>query len=426
MGNRAIGKTLHYALASIGPIGAAVGQFLITLLLLRTLSAPEFGAFSFLLVVSQFLQGIWGALFCAPLLIALTRSAETEETPPHRAAAILNVSLVLDLILFAAMIGMAMLMRLPFLDALLFAAFAALGLIRWLARALHYAIGKGYRTNISDLLYAGVLIAAACALWAVDGVSLTNAFAALLAATLLALPPLVPAYMRAQFQPGGGGWRGYAPAWREQGRWALTGVVTTEATVNAHAYIVTGLLGAAAFAPLAATALIIRPANVVVNALGEFERAQMARKAAAGGDAGELAKSILFFRLVLALLWIGSAALAVLLLATPARGFFPAQYPAEVLITGMGLWLAVLAFRFARTPESTWLQAMDRYRPLAWASVWSCLFSVGAVLILLLLAGPLWSIAGIAIGEAAFALWTWRAARATSAHAMTLPARSPA
>jgi O-antigen/teichoic acid export membrane protein len=81
------------------------------------------------------------------------------------------------------------------------------------------------------------------------------------------------------------------------------------------------------------------------------------------------------------------------------------------LATGSILWLLVVAIRFARAPESSMLQAAGAFRSLAFASVFSCAFSVIGVLALLLLAGPLWSIAGTIIGELVFAAWTWRQAR---------------
>ncbi len=64
--------------------------------------------------------------------------------------------------------------------------------------------------------------------------------------------------------------------------------------------------------------------------------------------------------------------------------------------------------RLFRTPESTFLQAVGRFRPLAWASIGSSGVSVLAVILFLAVGGPLWSISGILLGEVVFAALIWR------------------
>jgi hypothetical protein len=51
------------------------------------------------------------------------------------------------------------------------------------------------------------------------------------------------------------------------------------------------------------------------------------------------------------------------------------------------------------------------FKPLAHASLFSSVLSVAAVLLLLMAGGPLWSIAGIFLGETLLAGWTWMQAR---------------
>ena len=70
--------------------------------------------------------------------------------------------------------------------------------------------------------------------------------------------------------------RDYAPIFRDLTRWSLLGVVFTEVTVNAHAYLVTFIAGPGAFALLALGMLLMRPA------LAGAERP--ARPGAAGDD----------------------------------------------------------------------------------------------------------------------------------------------
>lgn len=403
-------RLFHYGLAAIGPIVGALAQFILSLLLLKTVSAADFGAFSFMLVVNQLAQGIWSALFCAPLLVAVTQASSDRTTA--RVAAIFQISFCLAILIGMAITGIAMALSLSTNEAALFGLLTIFGLARWLGRAHAYATGVGRLTNVSDIVYAVCVLLLTAWIFFTDSIDLLHALLLLMIATSAGFLLLLPGYWRAHrgsgiFQA----WRHYRGAWTGQARWALTGVVTTEATANAHAYIVTSLLGVVAFAPLAATMLAIRPASVVMNALMEFERAQMARAIADHGTYTPAIRMVRFFRLVLVALWLANGVLVAILLNSPALGLLPSHYPTDVVATGMALWMLVLACRFARMPESTVLQAADQYRPLAWASVYACLFSVVAVTVLVLTVGPIWSIIGVATGEAAFAWWTCKAAR---------------
>lgn len=238
----------------------------------------------------------------------------------------------------------------------------------------------------------------------------------LLLSAVVGILPLGRAYLATQFF----GWRwsnlrSYGDTWRQHASWSLLGVATTEITANSQVYLVTALFGPAAFAPVAATALLIRPCNVAVNALSEFERAQMARSIGADDIAGAR-HAIVGFRGMLTVVWIATAVATAALLIFAPRLLFPAHYPLQSLVLGASLWLLVTAVRFARAPESSLLQAGGAFRPLAFASVVSCAFSLLGVLILLLAFGPIWSIMGTFIGEIVFAAWTWREARRWRPH----------
>ena len=73
----------------------------------------------------------------------------------------------------------------------------------------------------------------------------------------------------------------YAPIFRDLTRWSLLGVVFTELTVNAHAYLVTFISGPGAFALLALGMLLMRPASLMQSALPDLERPVMTRAIAA-------------------------------------------------------------------------------------------------------------------------------------------------
>jgi O-antigen/teichoic acid export membrane protein len=393
-------RMFRYALATIGPVGAAATQFILSLQLLHLLAPASFGSFSFLLVISQFSTGLWSALLCAPLPVVLA-----QEQGRDLIGSLFVVNLVLSFLAFGAFWLLGLGLGVPVAAAALF---AAVGLLRWFARAHAYATGAANRTLASDLVYSVALLIG-IGLVAILGADSPNLpYGALLVSAALSLLPFGQQYFLAQFVrlrlrelPR------YAHVWREHSRWSLVGVVTTEATVNAHAYIVTLVGGPLAFAPIAASALIIRPISVVMNALSEFERPQMARQIARR-DIDSAQRSTGTFLFVLALTWASTAAGAVLLMAYDPGVIFPSDYSHSSLALGMALWLAVTLMRILRTPDGVLLQAAGMFRWLAHASIISSVVSISAVAALLVLGGPLWSLGGILLGEAICAVWIWR------------------
>lgn len=399
----------RYAQAATGPIVSAGAQFLLSLAVLRLLSPSAFGSFAFLLVAAQLSWGLWSALFCAPLPILLSSGTAGERAAADRCLLATNLAIAaLAMPLFCAL---ALALRVPAAAAIVFAGYGSVALLRWFARAHAYATGRPLRTMASDLSYSAALLAGAALMVAAGAASLHLVYATLLVGAVIGMMPFGAAYLSAQFvrvAPRAIG--DYGAVWRRHSGWSLLGVLTTEATANSHAYIITALYGPAAFAPIAASALLIRPVGVAMNALTEFERAQMARQIGARRIA-EAIGSVRVFRLVLIAVWIATAIAIGVLLAKAPRLLFPAHYDLRFLTIGALLWLAVAGIRLARTPESALLQAAGAFRPLAFASVWSSGVSIAAVLLLLAIGGPLWSIAGIGAGEAVSAIVIYVQAR---------------
>ncbi|PZU57364.1 MAG: hypothetical protein DI547_13770 [Sphingobium sp.] len=404
-GGNPVARLVRYSLAAVGPIGSAGAQFLLSLVLLRTLDPQAFGSFSFLLIASQLSWGLWSALFCAPLPILLHQGDETARAQLLRCLFSTNlVGAAVAAVLFWAI---AAALGVPPLARILFAVYGALALLRWFGRAHAYATGTPLRSTASDLVYSGTLLLGVALAILDHAGSLQLAYGALLVSAFLGLIPFGRTYLRAQF----GRFslfaiRGYGAIWRMHSGWSLLGVLTTEATGNAHVYIVTLFFGPAAFAPIAASALMIRPIGVAINALTEFERAQMARQIVERRLAAVNA-SVRMFRTVLVGAWIVTASVAAVILAYAPHIMFPSHYPLHFLVTGAALWMLVAGMRLVRTPESALLQAAGAFRQLAFASVVSSGVSIVLVLLLLWTAGPLWSILGIVLGEAVFAGWTW-------------------
>jgi O-antigen/teichoic acid export membrane protein len=402
-------RLTRYALAFIGPAGGAVAQFALSLLLLRTLSPQDFGGFSVLLVASQFSWGIWSALFGAllPVLMAQADARLRAVKVDCVFATNLLAAIPVSLLFFA----LSLRLHFTSLEAGLFALYVGLALLRWFARAYAYACGRQIAVLMSDLAYSFAMLGACGMLLVAPVEPLLLACGALALGSGIGLLAFGGAHLLRQFvqlRPSSIGH--YAALWREHTGWSLLGVLTTEATTNAHSYIVTLVAGPGQFALIAASALVTRPATVVLNALNEYERAQMAREIAAG-DGSALRRSMRFFRAMLGVAWLGTGVAIAGLLGLAPRLVYPVHYDLVPLAWGAAMWMAVIAVRVLRAPESAMMQGGGAFRTLAHASVWSAIVSIAAVLTMLWLAAPIWSILGILAGELVFGWRLWPAAR---------------
>jgi O-antigen/teichoic acid export membrane protein len=406
---RALARHVRYGFATLGPVAAAGAQFVLSVRLLHALSPFLFGSFSFLLIASQLSTGLSSALFCAPLPILLSQG--DEDTRRSVLRCLLAANLCLAACAFAVFYGVGAVLQVPTAASLLFAGYATLMLLRWFARAYAYVADAQWRTVTSDLTYGAVLLCSVVMLGTAGGASLSFPCAGLLVAAALSLLPFGRLYLGRQFlEFSPRDLSRYGQIWRVHSSWSLTGVLTTEATANAHAYIVTLFSGPTEFARVAASALLIRPIGVAMNALAEFERPQMARQLT-GGAREAVSGSIRFFRYVLIAVWAATAIVSALLMIYAPRLMFPAHYKPADMTFGAILWLVVAGVRLLRTPESTLLQAAGRFRPLAYASVISSGVSILAVAVFLAVGGPIWSVVGILLGEAIFAFAIFRQAR---------------
>ena len=399
-------RVFKYSLATIGPVGAAGAQFILSLQMLHTLTPREFGSFSFLLVALQFSCGIWSALFCSPLPAVVTTKTDAEKLEMLRCLFSANAAGAAIASLLFALLGLSL--GLPTWGIVLFALYAAATLLRWFARQHAYLVGNMPRTVLSDTLYSVCLFSGIALIRFLNLESLDAPCAILFGSTAFSLAPFGVRYLAQQFMeispryllPYGAIWRGYSS-------WSLVGVVSTEATANAHAYLVTSFFGPSAFAPLSASSLLIRPVGIAMMALTDFERPALAQQIQSE-EIGLITRSLRIFRFTLIVAWVATAIAASMLTIYAPTLIFPARYSADHLPAVAAIWMIIAALRLLRTPESALLQAAGLFRPLAMASVISSGVSVGLVATLLAIGGPLWSLVGIVIGEASCTLWVHR------------------
>lgn len=396
----------RYAAASVGPIAAAGAQFLLSVMMLQLLPPRDFGIFSFLLVISQLSWGLWSALFCAPLPVIV--HAEDSGRRARATGALLSANLICAAVAVPVFGLLAWSFRAPAEILVLFGLYGGIALLRWFARAHAYVIDEVRRTIASDIVYAAVLLIGGTAIYVSGHASLMQAYGLLLLSVLLAMLPFGTSMLKRHLDVTSlAAVRDYPRIWKRHSSWALLGVTSSEATGNAHAYIVTAFAGPAQFAPLAASILLTRPISVAMNALGEWERPRMAA-AVADNRMNDVRRAVSHFRLALGAAWVATFAAAAAVLAFAPWLVFPAQYDLNFVSQAGLLWMLVALVRLMRTPEATVLQASGQFRPLAMVGLYSATVSIVGVTFMLWAGGLLWSIVGILLGELLCAFGIWR------------------
>ncbi|WP_434931611.1 hypothetical protein ACRWQM_06365 [Shewanella sp. HL-SH5] len=385
------------ALAAIGgSAGLALTSLVMALCLIQKGSVEEYGLFAFLLVTQALANGISNAILGSPSLIALS-----ENTP--QAAQKVRSFMLVNLFLSCIFAALQAAIVLSFVDsigiALVYAASAFITTLRWFGRAYCNNSHQHSKVVKSDALYSLVSLTAAVTIFFAGNVSLFSFGLVTAAAAVLALPALGFDYLKLQFVSAfNAGLYGFVQGFQQQGKHALLGVLTTEGTLNSHSYLVTLLLGPAAFAPIAAAALLFRPVIVVLNSLTQIERPRL-RSMLAVHRFEDAKKSLSRFRLINIAFWLLNCIVALVVLL-----FFINIYWKDALSQPALIWAAIFIslIRLSRSvssPFNVFLQAADKFKDLSLVSVKSSLLAVPLVYVSLLVFTPSFSLLGILLGE---------------------------
>lgn len=397
----------RYALAVFAPSSASAAHFVVQLMLLATLKPAEFGSFAFLMIVVQFGFGLSNALVSTPYTVEISGQAQHREdmrTMFFSANAVFALGFGLCVYLVGSLVGDGS-------WSLLFAIYAWLAMVRWFGRAHNYAVLRPATSGISDIIYAVTLVIAVFALsWTGNLAANTLAFA-FVAATLLGCLCLGSDFLARLFSvPRPATLSAYPQVWRNQSRWTLLGVVTTESTSNIHSYLVTLLAGPAAFAPIGAAALFVRPVLLAVSSLSQLEIPILGR-ALAGGDIDKASATRGRFLHALLAIWGATAFLAYAVIAFAPSAIIKPDYPSGEVEIAVLLFLVTSLLQVWQGPNSALLQAAGLFRNLSKASVASCAFSIAGALIALTMLPPVYSLIGVAAGQLVMAVLLARMSR---------------
>jgi len=374
----------------------ALSSFLLAYLLLQFASPVDYGSFTFLLILQAFGMAVINALVASPLLILMNS---------NRASAAAEKGYLLVAFMAATIIALlqALYLWLSSADLWLSITMALAGwlqLLRWYGRCEW----QNRRVSVllrSDLLFSFCVVSGTGAIWYFDILSLSGVTVVLLLASCIALQPFFSGFiclLRTTTD-----WRITRSGLRQQGKPALLGVVTVEATANFHSYVVVMLSGGAAFAPIAAAMLFFRPLSVILGSLQQSERPLLVR-ALARQDFAQVGHLLrLMRRTAIGAFAVNLIAILIVYYFAP-DWLWPEPGSRTAFSFALVIWSLIALLRALRAPISSLLQASDQFTPLAGASYASAICTVPLVLLGWWLAGPIASLIGVLIGELVLAL----------------------
>jgi len=379
-----------------GPIFTSVANFVMSISTVKHLSAAEYGFLAFSLTLQQLGFNLVNALGGMPASLVLNDSKVIDRRTLHAIGKV---------IIFASWAGGAIVaacgasFHVQIWGAVTLGVSTLIGLARWYLRLLSYAEHRPRASLQSDAIYSVAMVAGVGLMLFTHGLSLRTAAAIVLLANLAALTSFLRknsiaellAAVRAPLAP-------YLPVWSEHSRWTLASAVATELTANAHVYLVTLGVGPHAFAPLAVATLLWRPTATIYTSLLQLERPAMARHL----SAGELAKAVGLqstIRVTIGAAWLANLCAVGMVFFVFYHQLIGPSYDRRTVALAMVFYGGVMACRAWRVPETVFVQAARQTRRLAQASLFTAPISLVLAAALTFVAGPVFSLLGIIVGD---------------------------
>lgn len=384
------------ALAAIGgSAGMALSSLVLALCLMQQATIEEYGLFAFLLVTQALANGVSNAVLGSPLLIALNDNSNIKV---NKARSFMSANLIIC-ISFAFLQGLVAYFYSEKADVFavyVLSAFATS--LRWFGRSYCNNNHQHHNVVLSDTAYSLLSLFGSLSLYMADKVSLVSFGALTAVAAIFSTPFLGKEYLKQQFHKVlSSDLTEFYKGYKQQGKYALLGVLSTEGTANAHSYLVTFLLGPKAFAPIAAAMLLFRPVNVVYSSLTQIERPRL--RQLINNKQGDAKKSLSRFFYLNICTWIINLIFVAIVLS-----FFGDLYWKDAasihLLQIAAFIIAFITFtRALKIPISVILQAYDKFKVLSSISLKSCLVTLPLVCFFVLNFNQSISLLGVFVGD---------------------------
>jgi O-antigen/teichoic acid export membrane protein len=393
------GRHSRYLPAIFGQSGLSLFNFALNIVLMRELSAHDYGTFALCVVLATLAYTVNGSLASGPLMVfGMSRQGRPSRKAVEALLSAVNVA-ILVVVFLAAIPLVAVLSGEDGGVSLIAAAFIAAFAARMYTRTFAYARQRpnvAMTGDLSSIVAASAILIGA----AVSDVRLTLplALAGVTCGNIAAMGieiRMMGLGIRLPHRPAS--LRHYLPIWR-QVRWSLLGAATTFLQSQAHSVFVSLMYGPAAFAPLAAGQVVFAPTRTVMIACLNIVIPDVVT--AAQRNEHERVLRIFKYSTFLFTVMVLTIGAAVALFWPP---IFDVLYASKYAHHPMGLIVAIWcgifvcgAFCFA---PSAILQALREYRALAYGTIYGSLISSASVLILLSALGPEWSLLGVLMGN---------------------------
>jgi hypothetical protein len=371
--------------------GTALSSFVLGLMVLHGSAVADYGTFAFILVLQWLGCGVINAVCGAPLLIGY----RDQQLTMAKVRPFFWLALVVIVLIAAVQALVLMAQQFPVIDALIYAVAVSAQLLRWFARS-YLQNNDPALVLKADAVFAMAILPLAAVAMLQGSSDLRSAGLVLMVGSLIAVWPVRQFLLVQLTGPSEDDF--FRRSMQRQAKPALIGVLTVEATSNIHSYLIVLTLGTAAFAPVAAAALFLRPMNLIQSSIAQIERPQIA-KAIATLNQQALSKVMTPFYRYCIYAFIANV-LGFMLLAYVKPDWLwpePSQWSYFLLVAV--LVVATNLLRSLRLPASTLVQCFDQFSFLARVTVVSSAITLPLVAIALWWFGVIGALISMFFGE---------------------------
>lgn len=366
-------------------------HFGLNIVLLKSLSAVHYGVFALTMVMGGLGLTYIRALTAMPAAICIGQSRSGRTADAHEITFGTGAVLICALTMAASAIILDIWVETGVVAGTLFIGLWAL---RSHLRTAFFARGRQRIVNLSDLAFAasGTVLAGLAVVHGVD--ILKMALAALALANAIGIAVMLLLARRPVRLSLGRSMRRRYAGMRSQLSWSFVSVTTTNLQGQGMAFLVAGLAGPAAYAPIAAALVMFVPLRIAATALANMMQPELSAMLARG-EAGKVRRQ--------AMTWVGLMGLAGLLYGSVVVLVLPLVRIDALAGTPVYL-VAVLAWAFYTL---TMMSVMPRilleifaaFRTITITSA-ACAALGAAVMVPVLLAGhPAWALFGGVLSE---------------------------
>ena len=395
-------------LLSLGGEGLQSGfHFVLNLMLIRLLSPHDFGVFAIAFVLGGLSLTYGNALVSIPAAVLMPQ-LKSPGSVDFQDVAFGSVALVVSAgiaIVVAAGLWFAVG---QIAEAIAGGAFTGLWTLRNHVRSVMFARRAMLAATLSDFTYSasGALFVGGVLLLLPDFPQLTGVLLALTAANVVAILAALRALgRRARISFRRSVRRCYRKIWADVA-WSLAGTTTWAVQSQALMFIVAAMVGPAAYAPIAAGAVLFTPLRPAISAFINVFRPDFAA-ALVQRQFHRLKVTMYSIAALIVVscvgvggaIWLGWPLLDAYIFGGKFAG---AQMPLIVTLSGIAA-----AIFFTYNVPLALVQGASEFRPVAVATTFGAVIGLTSVSVLLAVSSVAWSLAGFVAGEAACGIYLW-------------------